>query len=72
VTEDQAWAQVMSVAKQYNLITSAYGGVAVLCHPDVQREQGIRLKTLHANGMTYAEAEKYEATLGGTTREGEV
>jgi len=41
-TEDKQWDEVMKLAKKYNLIVQAYGGTAILIHPEIQRERKIQ------------------------------
>jgi hypothetical protein len=60
--DDKAWKEVMDLATKHALIVQAYGGVAVLFHPEEQRKQGIRARTLWAaRGGKLAEAERIAA-----------
>jgi hypothetical protein len=52
VAEDRAWDQVMDLAKRHGLIAQAYGGTAILLHPDEQREQGIYEQCRKMSGLT--------------------
>jgi len=48
-TEDKQWDEVMNLARKYNLIVQAYGGIAILFHPEIQRQRKIHGKVMKMN-----------------------
>ncbi|MFA4971770.1 MAG: hypothetical protein WC683_04105 [bacterium] len=55
--EEEAWNQIMKIATEHSMIAQAYGGVATLIHPEIQREHGMRAACLsHSHRWTDKEA----------------
>jgi hypothetical protein len=45
--ENEAWDKIMEIAREHSMVQEAFGGVAILVHPDEQRQKGIRAALLH-------------------------
>ena len=44
------WAEIIRMAEEFGFVYHSYGGVALLLHPDVQKEQGVYEQVQYACG----------------------
>ena len=52
---EKAWDQIMEIAREHCLVVQGGGGTVVLATPEIQRENGVRERTLRAHCRTEAE-----------------
>lgn len=52
MTPADAYKQITELAREHALVLQAVGGVVTICHPDVQREEGIycQVQWVHGRG----------------------
>jgi hypothetical protein len=52
VTPEQAYEEVVRIAREHALVIGATGGLVQIAHPDLQREEGLycQVQWMHSKG----------------------